>query len=200
MSLFHSTSVWISLMFCTLHCIILSTMGHCIPDPSLRLMSNTNFYFVLLLLNFVLLTVGASRAPWVTTWSSSLRPWKRTASTSLSSVDSMTGFQHNCKLKRQHQRQMLKFILGCFQKYYKGQLLLFGFFQNRSPSWKPSSNWAWNEAGLQEQVKKGEEGKGGVQEGNHQHEDRPRLLQGHPHLKDQKAVPTLQAWFWDLRL
>ena len=29
-------------------------MGHCIPDPSLRLMSNTNFYFVLLLLNFVL--------------------------------------------------------------------------------------------------------------------------------------------------
>ena len=29
-------------------------MGHCILDPSLRLMSKTNFYFLFLLLNIVL--------------------------------------------------------------------------------------------------------------------------------------------------
>ena len=47
--------------------------------------------------------------------------------------------------------------------------------------------------GIQEQVKEGEEGGGEGQEGNHGHQNRPRLLHRHPHLKDQEALPALQA-------
>ena len=112
-----------------------------------------SFIFVVELLNFHA-AVAASRARWRTTWSSSLRLWRRTASTSSSNVDLTTGFKHVFKLKRLHLNIITCLLLLSKISFHSLIFRIGVLHENQAPTGPETKQGFKNKS---KKVKKGEE-------------------------------------------